>query len=99
MLKIAPRVSVSEWVPDKYEPPMLLIALPMENERIVRALARFARELIPVPSGLSFPAISIFRMGSDAPTIRPMWVASRISVPRRFGGSIMAMWSMPIASP
>jgi hypothetical protein len=54
-LKIAPRVGVSEWVPDKFEPPMLLIALPMENERIVPALARFARESTPGAKWLVVP--------------------------------------------
>lgn len=54
-LEIAPRVGVSEWVPDKYEPPMLMIALPMENERIVAALARFARESAPDAKWLIIP--------------------------------------------
>jgi hypothetical protein len=41
-LGLQPAVVVSDWVPQTYQPAMLIIALPTENERIVRALARLA---------------------------------------------------------
>jgi len=46
-LKVEPRVTLLEWVPEKYKPPMLLIALPMEDKLIERGLFKFAREANP----------------------------------------------------